>query len=203
MTVYEIYDEANKLKGEYYTKYDRIYNYIRSSSLREEHMEDILTDLLDMFLDIQSRNENPEGIIGHDVEEYCRQIVEASNSNLTKGQKIMLKIENLVYLIGLFLTISSLPMAIEKGKFVFCQYHFALILLIVILSITSLKMIKKGIEPIVSGFIILFILIPATFLIPKFGEKYFAATVLELNLWSLILILTIVWCGYFYIRKNI
>lgn len=202
MTIYEIYQEANKLTGEYYTKYDRIYNYIRSSSLREEHMEDILTDLLDTFLSMQIRNENPDNIIGHDIEEYCRQIIEASNSNLTKRQKFILKIENVLYMIGIFLTILSLPSAVEKGKFVFYQYHFVLLLLVVILSVASLKMIKKGVEPIASALIITVILIPSAFLIPILGEKYFGAAVLKLNLWILILILAIIWCGYFYVRKK-
>ncbi|WP_102400821.1 DUF1048 domain-containing protein [Haloimpatiens massiliensis] len=202
MTVYEIYEEANKLGGEYYTKYDRIYNYIRSSSLKEEHMEDILTDQLDVFLDMQIRNENPNNIIGNDTEEYCRRIIEASNSNLSKSQKFMLKIENIFYMIGIFLTVLSLPSAVEKGEFVFYQYHFVLLLLVVMLSAASLKMIKKGVEPIVSALIITFILIPSAFLIPIFGARYFGAVVLKLNLWILILILAIIWSSYFYIRNK-
>ena len=130
--------------------------YLRVSDLTEEDQEEIISDVLRMFLDCEAEGKSIASMVGEDYKQYTQSIISAVNPNKTVYQKVK---EYLPVIVGMFfvlLTIdfifSTLPKFV-KGNFDFnLSYNYTLDMLIktVMITIIATTMVtyigKKGFE---------------------------------------------------------
>jgi len=130
--------------------------YLRVSDLTEEDQEEIISDILRMFLDCEAEGKSIASMVGEDYKQYTESIISAVNPNKTVYQKVK---EYLPAIVGMFFvlltidfTFSNLPKFL-KGNFDFnLPYNYTLDMLIKTLMITIIATTmvtyigKKGFE---------------------------------------------------------
>ncbi|WP_373897309.1 hypothetical protein ACER0A_013805 [Haloimpatiens sp. FM7315] len=62
--------------------------YLRVSGISEQNQEEIISDILRMFLDCQEKGESVDRVIGNDYKEFADNIISAINPKFSKRNKI-------------------------------------------------------------------------------------------------------------------
>ena len=130
--------------------------YLRVSDLTEEDQEEIISDLLRMFLDCQEQGKSVASMVGEDYKQYTENIISAVNPHKTVYKRVQEYLPAIVGMFFVLLTIdfvfSTLPSFLQ-GNFDFnLPYNFTLdmvinTLMIMIIATTMVTYIgKKGFE---------------------------------------------------------
>ena len=130
--------------------------YLRISDLTEEDQEEIICDILRMFLDCQEEGKSIASMVGEDYKKFTENIISAINPKKDISKKIK---EYLVILVGVFcilLTIdfvfSYLPKLLNGNLDFNLPYNYTLYMLIntIMIMIIATTMVtyigKKGFE---------------------------------------------------------
>ena len=103
MKNFETYHDYIKLlDGEYKEKFQEIDIYISSSGFKVGNVEDIMNDILDLFISAQEENKPIENIIGNDIKEFCDQVIDSRK--LTISEMILSYLDNIRYFISSLLS---------------------------------------------------------------------------------------------------
>lgn len=70
MESYEKYEDD--LRAEYYHTFKEVEVYFKTSELSDKEMEDVMSDILDLFLMAQSEGKPLKEVIGEDTESFCK-----------------------------------------------------------------------------------------------------------------------------------
>lgn len=115
MKNFETYHDYIKLlDGEYKEKFQEIDIYISSSGFKVGNVEDIMNDILDLFISAQEENKPIENIIGNDIKEFCDQVIDSCK--LTISEMILSYLDNIRYFI--------LILAVSEAIFTFGDFVF-------------------------------------------------------------------------------
>ena len=68
---YEYY--VGKLNSEYLEAFTKIQKYANTSIIGKKYKREVLSSILDTFLNAQSENKDISKIVGNDLEKFCRQ----------------------------------------------------------------------------------------------------------------------------------
>ena len=150
---FELGKSLTKENNEIFTN---IVCYLRVSDLTEEDQEEIISDILRMFLDCEAEGKSIASMVGEDYKQYTENIISAVNPNKTVYQKVKEYLPAIVGIFFVLLTIdfvfSTLPKFV-KGNFDFnLPYNYTLdmlikTLMIMIIATTMVTYIgKKGFE---------------------------------------------------------
>jgi len=150
---FELGKSLTKENNEIFTN---IVCYLRVSDLTEEDQEEIISDILRMFLDCEAEGKSIASMVGEDYKQYTESIISAVNPNKTVYQKVKEYLPAIVGMFFVLLTIdfifSTLPKFV-KGNFDFnLPYNYTLdmlikTLMIMIIATTMVTYIgKKGFE---------------------------------------------------------
>ncbi|MCR3760021.1 DUF1048 domain-containing protein [Clostridium felsineum] len=121
----ENYENSKKL-NEYNNKiYGDIVCYIRVSSLPSTKMEEIISDLLEMFLRYEKEGKSIDDIIGSDYKAYCDSIITAALDNRFHVEKLTdvlyIIINGLFVIFSINFLIDYLPKLMEYRKIISYQ----------------------------------------------------------------------------------
>jgi len=96
------YELSKKLNPENDKIYTDILVYLRFSTLDELEAEEIIQDILVMFLDAQQRGEEIESVIGEDYQAFCDSIIESARPAKPIWGRAILSPELIVLCFGIF-----------------------------------------------------------------------------------------------------
>lgn len=71
------------LTGEYKKAYCNVRRYILGSSILKIQKEEVMSDILEMFLDYQENNKDISSLLGNNHEEFCMQTIESLRTTRT------------------------------------------------------------------------------------------------------------------------
>ncbi len=136
------YELSKKLTPENDEIFTSIVCYLRTSGLDELEAEEIIHDILGMFLEAQERGEEIEQVIGDDYQAFCDSIIEASQPKSFSWRKLFSNLEIVVYGIAILwlLDIASiyLPQMIKQGKLILdYQVNLGFLVAVVIILIAT------------------------------------------------------------------
>lgn len=98
----------------------KIKYYLESHYLEEDYMQDIMSDIIGMALESQTRGEDFSETVGLDYEEFCRELV-ANSPRQTYIEKVFNKIISAVVCLGIVLPIMYLLGLIFRIPAVRCE----------------------------------------------------------------------------------
>ncbi len=136
------YELSKKLTPKNDEIYTSIVCYLRASALDELEAEEIIHDILGMFLEAQERGEEIEKVIGDDYQAFCDSIIEAAQPKRFSWRKLFSNLEMVVYCIASFwlidLVFCYLPQMIKEGRLILdYQVDLGLLIAVVIILIAS------------------------------------------------------------------
>lgn len=121
---------SKSLTKENDTIFTDIVCYLRVSDLSEESQEEIISDILRMFLDCQEGGKPIESVIGNDYKEFTDSIIVAVNPNISVFDKIKEYLAMVIMVFCLLLTIDFvfeyIPKIIKEGFSINNQYPVTL-----------------------------------------------------------------------------
>lgn len=101
--IVEIREENNRMSEKLSDKNDKLYTdfvcYLRVSKLSDEEQEEIINDVLEMFLKWQEQGEDVEKMVGGDLKKFADETIEAVNPTRSLGKTIR---ENLLLIVKCF-----------------------------------------------------------------------------------------------------
>jgi len=116
------YELSKKLTPKNDEIYTNIVCYLRTSGLDELEAEEIIHDILGMFLEAQERGEELEQVIGDDYQAFCDSIIEAAQPKRFTWRKLFSNLEIVVYSIVILMSIDLvfiyLPQMIREGRLI-------------------------------------------------------------------------------------
>lgn len=116
------YELSKKLTPENDAVYTDIVCYLRTSALDELETEEIIEDIIGMFLETQERGEKIEKVIGDDYQAFCDSIIEAAQPKKFTWRKMFSNLEIVVYVIAILwlidLVFIYLPQTIKQGRLI-------------------------------------------------------------------------------------
>ena len=147
---FELSKSLTKENNEIFTN---IVVYLRVSDLTEEEQEEIISDLLRMFLDWQAEGKPVESMVGEDYKQYADKIISAANPKKTISKRVK---EYLPVIIGAFFALLTIDLVfltlpiLLKGNLDFnSPYNYTLdklinTIMILIIAITTVNYIGKN-----------------------------------------------------------
>lgn len=108
-----------------------ISNYLNRYEMSQNELEMIQTDLLEIFVSAQNRNENLEDVIG-DKQEFADSLYE-NMDKLPKTETSLRKISSSLFLVGVITLIPMIETIIFKKSSV--SYKLSLLILLILLSL--------------------------------------------------------------------
>ncbi|MCM1989788.1 hypothetical protein [Oceanirhabdus seepicola] len=121
-----------KLTGEYKKAYCNVRRYILGSSVLKIQKEEVMSDILEMFLDYQENNKDISSLLGGNHEEFCEKTIESlRTSRLGKIYGVIkwLEIFIVVMLVEIGVVFAFSMIGVEKSEIV--DLRDCLILLLV------------------------------------------------------------------------
>ncbi len=117
--------ENNKLSENLTKKNDKIFTdivcYLRVSDISEKEQEEIISDILRMFLDWQEEGKSVESMVGEDYKKFTKNIISAVNPKKSVFKKIKeylgIAVEGFCILLTIDLIFIYLPKILAKGNF--------------------------------------------------------------------------------------
>ncbi|MDD3223789.1 MAG: DUF1048 domain-containing protein [Clostridium sp.] len=128
----ENYEMSKKLNEENQKIYTDIVCYIRVSSFNSKEKEEVISDILEMFLRYQSEDKPVESAIGHDYKAFCDSIVESSHSKFsidTIKENVNIIINGIFILLSIDFVLNYIPNLIKTRSVI--NYHINLSTIIV------------------------------------------------------------------------
>ena len=114
---------SKKLTPKNHEIYTDIAVYLMTSSLDELETEEILQEIIGMFLEAQQRGEDIEKVIGEDYQSFCDSIIESVQPKKFTWQKAFRYLEIVILGFGCLwiidLACSYLPRMIINGRLIF------------------------------------------------------------------------------------
>lgn len=145
---YEISKKLNKQNDRIYTD---IVCYIRVSSINGIEQEEIISDILDMFLRCQKDGKAIEEVIGNDYKAFCVSVIESVSQNKISINKIKEYLWTIVNCIFILLSIdfvfNYIPKLIKSKAVVNYQFNASFFIttsIIIFLSFAIVKYIGKN-----------------------------------------------------------
>lgn len=96
------------LSGKYRKTYVSIGLYIHNSSIDDGLQNEVLNDILDLFLQAQASNEDIDLIIGADYKSFCDNVITESLKKNSTHLKIVKFLKNILWFISYFISIKTL-----------------------------------------------------------------------------------------------
>jgi DNA-binding ferritin-like protein (Dps family) len=116
------YELSRKLTPENDEIYTNIVCYLRTSVLDELEAEEIIQDIIGMFLEAQERGEEIEKVIGEDYQAFCDSIIEAAQPKNFTWRKLFSSLEIAIIAIAVLwlidLAFDYLPQMIKQGRLI-------------------------------------------------------------------------------------
>lgn len=113
---------SKKLTPENDEIYTNIVCYLRVSGLDELETEEIIHDILGMFLEAQERGEKIEQVIGDDYQAFCDSIIEAAQPKRFSWRRLFSDLEIVVIVIALLclldIVLLYLPQMFKQGRLI-------------------------------------------------------------------------------------
>lgn len=144
--------ENNKLSKNLTKENDRIFTdivcYLRVSNISEVEQEEIISDILRMFLDWQEEGKSIESMVGEDYKKFTENIISAVNPEKSVPKKIK---EYLGILIEVFCILITIDFAflyfpkLLKGNFNFnltYEYELTMLIRFIIIFIVSCSFVN-------------------------------------------------------------
>lgn len=116
--IVEIREENNRMSEKLNDKNDKLYTdfvcYLRVSKLSDEGQEEIINDVLEMFLKWQEQGEDVEKMVGGNLKKFADETIEAVNPSKSLGKTIKENIQLIVKCFCIMLTIDFIFLYIPK-----------------------------------------------------------------------------------------
>lgn len=142
---------SKKLNEENQIIYTDIVCYIRVSSINEKEKEEIISDILDMFLRCQKAGKSIEEAIGNDYKGFCDSIIQSVSQKKISFNKVKgylgIIINGIFILLSIDFVFNYIPKLIEDKALVSYQFNisfFMTTIIIIFMSIAILKYIGKN-----------------------------------------------------------
>jgi len=114
------YELSKKLTPENDEIFTSIVCYLRTSGLDELEAEEIIQDILGMFLEAQERGDEIKQVIGDDYQAFCDSIIATSQPKRFTWRKLFSNLEIVVYSVAILMAIDivfvNLPQMIREGR---------------------------------------------------------------------------------------
>ncbi|EEG78481.1 DUF1048 domain-containing protein [Dethiobacter alkaliphilus] len=111
MNVYSYVDRVNKrkelekkLQGEYLKTYRAVFKYLVFRTLNHWLLEEIAQDILDLFLESQSRGEKVQSVIGGDYKKFCDEIISESALKMKPNFLVYFSLGQYMLILSFFVT---------------------------------------------------------------------------------------------------
>ncbi|UNC93231.1 DUF1048 domain-containing protein [Candidatus Contubernalis alkaliaceticus] len=111
MNVYSYFDKVNKrkelekkLQGEYLKTYRAVFIYLVFRTMNHSLLEEITQDILDLFLESQSRGEEIQSVIGEDYKKFCDEIISESALKMNPVSLMNFFIKQFLFSLALFVS---------------------------------------------------------------------------------------------------
>jgi DNA-binding ferritin-like protein (Dps family) len=111
MNVYSYFDKVNKrkeleknLQGEYLKTYRAVFIYLVFRTMNHSLLEEIAQDILDLFLESQSRGEEIQSVIGEDYKKFCDEIISESALKMKSVSLLNFYIKHFFFSLALFVS---------------------------------------------------------------------------------------------------
>lgn len=142
----ENYEISKKLNEENDRIYTDIVCYIRGSSLSELDQEEVVSDILEIFLRCQEGNKPIEEAIGKDYKGFCDSVIEAAGNKKFYLSNIISNIKMIISGFFILLTIdlffSYLPELIKNKKVENYNLSLAFLVPYIIIMFTSIAVVN-------------------------------------------------------------
>lgn len=142
----ENYEISKKLNEENDKIYTDIVCYIRGSSLNELDQEEVISDILDMFLRCQEENKPIEEAIGEDYKGFCDSVIEAAGNKKFSFHNTISNIKMIISCFFILLTIDLaffyLPRLIKVKKAEDYKFSLSFLIAYIIIMFISISIVK-------------------------------------------------------------
>ncbi|WBW98190.1 DUF1048 domain-containing protein [Oceanirhabdus sp. W0125-5] len=106
------------LKNEYEKYYANVRQYIMASSILDVQKEEVMSDVIEMFLDYQENDKDIEALLGEDHEKFCREIIESlKTTKLGKIYSLIMGLEYIIWVLVMQLIVAILCSTLKIGGF--------------------------------------------------------------------------------------
>lgn len=139
----ELSKRLTKENGEIFTS---IVCYLRVSNINEKEQEEVISDILVMFLDWQEQGKDIDSMVGGDCKKFIEDIISAVNPKNSILEMIKqylgVGLESFVVLLTINFAFSYLSMVIKEGFRVKFDYDLSMLISFIIIFITSCALLN-------------------------------------------------------------